>query len=79
MIAAAMPIEEALKAVTEQCEKPNLRTILSAVRNKVIEGHTLADSLGAFPHVFDALYCSMVAAGELSGHLDTVWPLSRLC
>lgn len=76
MIAAAMPIEEALKAVTEQCDKPNLRTILSAVRNRVIEGHTLADSLGAFSHVFDSLYCSMVAAGEMSGHLDTV--LNRL-
>ncbi len=76
MIAAAMPIEECLKAVAEQCEKKVLRTILSAVRNRVIEGYTLADSMSAFPHIFDTLYCAMIAAGERSGHLDTV--LNRL-
>ncbi|MEK6162317.1 type II secretion system F family protein [Vibrio cholerae] len=56
--------------------KPRIRTMLVAVRAKVTEGYTLSDSLGDYPHVFDELFRSMVAAGEKSGHLDSV--LERL-
>jgi general secretion pathway protein F len=41
-----------------------------------MEGHTLADGLADFPHVFNELYVTTVAAGEQSGHLDVV--LERL-
>lgn len=76
LIESALPIEEALLAVAEQSEKPRNKNMLMAVRSKVVEGHTLADSLGEFPNAFDHLFCAMVAAGEKSGHLDTV--LNRL-
>ena len=76
LVESALPIEEALLAVAEQCEKPRQKNMMMAVRSKVVEGHGLADSLGEFPSVFDELYRAMVAAGEKSGHLDTV--LNRL-
>ncbi|WP_019676869.1 type II secretion system inner membrane protein GspF [Arsukibacterium perlucidum] len=76
LVEAALPIESALLAVAEQCEKPRLQNMMMAVRSKVVEGYTLAEGLAEFPHVFDHLFRSMVAAGEKSGHLEQV--LNRL-
>lgn len=76
LVESALPVEEALLAVAEQCEKPRQKNMMMAVRSKVVEGHGLADALSEFPSVFDDLYRAMVAAGEKSGHLDTV--LNRL-
>ncbi len=76
LVSAAMPLEETLRAVAQQCENPRHAAIIGAVREKVCEGLTLADSMRRFPKVFDDLYVSMVAAGERSGHLDEV--LERL-
>ena len=76
LVRSGLPLEEALAAVSEQTEKPRVRNIVMGVRAKVMEGHTLADGLSDFPTVFPELYIATVAAGEQSGHLDTV--LERL-
>ncbi len=76
LIAASLPLEESLKAVADQSEQPRIQNMILAVRSRVVEGHTLAESFGEFPHVFDELFCAMVASGEKSGHLDKV--LNRL-
>jgi len=76
LVQSGLPIEEALRAVSQQCEKPRLKSMLVGVRSRVMEGHTLATALGDFPHVFTDLYRATVAAGEQSGHLDVV--LDRL-
>lgn len=76
LVAAGLPLEEALKAVGQQCEKDRLASMVMAVRSRVVEGYSLADSMAEFPHVFDELYRAMVASGEKSGYLDVV--LNRL-
>jgi general secretion pathway protein F len=76
LVESALPIEEALLAVAEQNEKPRHKNMMMAIRSKVVEGYTLADALSEFPSVFDNLFRAMVAAGEKTGHLDTV--LNRL-
>lgn len=76
MVQAALPLEEALAAVANQSEKQRIKTMMYAVRSKVLEGHTLATGLAEYPKVFPQLYRATVDAGEQSGHLDTV--LERL-
>jgi len=73
---SGLPLEEALLAVSQQNENPRVKSILLGVRSRVMEGHTLADGLGDFPHAFPELYRATVSAGEQSGHLDAV--LERL-
>lgn len=73
---SGLPLEEALLAVSQQNENPRIKSILLGVRSRVMEGHTLADGLGDFPHAFPELYRATVSAGEQSGHLDAV--LERL-
>ncbi len=76
LVESGLPLEEALLAVAEQCEKNNLKSMVMAVRTKVTEGYGLAESMAEFPQVFNHLFRAMVAAGEKSGHLDKV--LDRL-
>ncbi len=72
LLQAAMPLEEALGAVSRQAEKQKVANIVLSVRSKVLEGHSLANAMGEFPAAFPGLYRATVAAGEHSGHLDLV-------
>jgi len=76
LVHSGLPLDEALLAVSEQTEKPKIRSIIMGVRSKVMEGHPIAVGLADFPGSFPEIYRATVAAGEQSGHLDTV--LERL-
>jgi len=76
LVRSGLPLEESLLAVSQQSERPRLKSILLGVRSRVMEGHTLADAFAEFPQVFPEIYRATVAAGEQSGKLDNV--LERL-
>jgi len=76
LVEAALPVEEALNAVSQQTERPQIKKMLLAVRSRVMEGHDLATALSEFPRVFSELYLATVSAGEQAGHLPLV--LDRL-
>jgi len=73
---SGLALEEALAVMSRQAHKPKVRRLLMAVRSRVLEGHSLAESLGEFPRVFSVMFRATVTAGEQSGHLDVV--LERL-
>ena len=73
---AGLPIEEVLATVARQSESPKVRSALTAVRTRVMEGLPLAHALGEFPSVFPVIYRTTIAAGEQAGRLDLV--LERL-
>jgi len=72
LLQAGIPLEETLKAVSKQSEKPKVISMMMAIRSKVVEGHSLAQALTEYPKAFPDLYRATVAAGEHSGHLDLV-------
>jgi general secretion pathway protein F len=70
------PLEESLRTISRQTEKPHVREITSAVHYGVLEGRRMSEAMGREPKSFPALYRAMVSAGENSGTLPTI--LERL-
>ncbi len=76
LLRSGIPLVEALSALIEQLEQPDLQAAFTASRDRVNEGESFANALKAHPKIFSGLYVNMVAAGEASGTLETV--LARL-
>ena len=76
LVEAGLPVADGLEAVAETGAPPALMQALTVARARVCEGGGLGDALAASPHVFPALYCDLVRAGEASGALGAV--LDRL-
>lgn len=76
LLRSGVPLVESLSALTDQLEKPELKSAFTQSRDKINEGSSFADALKAHPTIFPTLYVNMVAAGEASGTLDGV--LARL-
>ncbi len=76
LVDAGLPLVQGLDILSKQSENPTFRDMVSYIKNDVESGSTLADSLKAYPKIFDDLFTSMVDAGETGGILDTV--LQRL-
>ncbi|CNH52206.1 type II secretion system F family protein [Yersinia pekkanenii] len=76
LVNAAIPLDESLEIIERQNKKSNINRVIHDVRKKITEGYSFSDSLSYFSTIFNSLYRSMIAAGELSGHLGMV--LSRL-
>jgi len=76
LLRSGVPLVEALSALIEQLDHPDLKNAFTDTRNQVNEGSTLADALKAHSKIFPSLYVNMVAAGEASGTLEEV--LGRL-
>jgi general secretion pathway protein F len=72
LVNAGIPLVEALTALVEQVEHERLKRVLSAVKQRVNEGSSLAEALAQHPKAFSSLYVNMIRAGESSGALDVV-------
>lgn len=70
------PLEEALRTVSRQTEREDVRAVLSSVHAAVVEGRPLSQAMKREQASFPPLYRAMVAAGEGSGTLPDI--LERL-
>lgn len=70
------PLEEALRTLSRQSERDDVRAILGHVHAGVVEGRRLSEAMAREPKSFPPLYRAMVSAGEGSGTLPAI--LERL-
>lgn len=70
------PVDEALRTLMLQAERPDVRAILSGVHAGVVEGQRLSEAMARQGAAFPPLYRATVAAGEASGALGPI--LERL-
>ncbi|MDB4856671.1 type II secretion system F family protein [Gammaproteobacteria bacterium] len=73
LLEANTPIIDALKITADQVNNKDLITILYSLREDVIQGKRLGQSMMKYPGVFDNTYSSLVTAGDSSGNLDTIF------
>jgi general secretion pathway protein F len=72
LVGSGLTLEESLKALIDQSEGYQTKSVLNSIRSMVMEGHSLATAIQAYPGAFPEIYHASVAAGERSGKLDTV-------
>ena len=73
LLEANTSIIDALKIIADQTNNKDLITILYNLREYVIQGKRLGQSMMKYPGVFDNTYSSLVTAGDSSGNLDTIF------
>ena len=66
------PLEEALRTVSRQSEREEVRNILANVHSGVMEGRRLSEAMAREESSFPPLYRAMVSAGESSGTMGPI-------
>ena len=72
MIDAGLPLVQCLELLGNAEPHKGFKATLADVRKDIESGSTLADAMAKHPGTFNNLYCSLIAAGEVAGILDTV-------
>ncbi|GIW71540.1 MAG: phytochrome sensor protein [Planctomycetota bacterium] len=76
LLKAGIPLSDALGALVQQVESPDLERVLRQIKEDIAAGATTAEAFARHPDYFNSLYVAMVRAGEASGNLDVI--LKRL-
>ncbi|GAA5483709.1 type II secretion system F family protein [Haloferula sargassicola] len=72
MLGAGLQLEPALRAMENRQELGSLKEVAQRIRNEVRDGTNFSVALKRVSPSFGPLYCSLAAAGEASGALDTI-------
>jgi general secretion pathway protein F len=72
MLTAGLQLEPALKSMEARQELGGLKDVANRIRQLVRDGMNFSVALKRVSPSFGPLYCSLAAAGEASGALDTI-------
>lgn len=72
MMSSGVPLVQSFEIMAKGAENPNLRQLITTVKNDIEGGATLADAFRHHPKHFDELTCNLVHAGEQAGILESL-------
>ena len=72
LLAAGVPLSRALVILYRESSSPAASAKWKDIHDFVVDGMSLADSMGKSPDTFPRVYTAMVQAGETGGFLDLV-------
>lgn len=70
MLKAGIPITDALHYLDNYSKKPAVKSIMSQLRNDLLNGLSFSQALSRYPSVFNEVYVNVMRAGESSGELE---------
>ena len=73
LLEAKTSIVDALKITADQLNNKDLMSIILNLREDVVQGKRLGQSMKKYPDVFNNTYSSLVTAGDSSGNLDVIF------
>ena len=72
LVSTGTPLIDAMSSIERQTTNEAWAQVLGRVRSRLEEGDALSTALDGDRQAFDAVFRSLVAAGESSGHLDAM-------
>src|SRR3989344_4645843 len=72
MIAATVPVVQALRILIVQTEDKKLKEVIAEMGNDVDGGMKMSSAFAKHPEVFSQFYVAMLRSGETSGRLEKV-------
>ena len=73
MLGAGVPLVQTIQMIGSGHNNGKMRKLLGDIEVKLSSGIPLSDCLRNHPLFFDDLYCDLVASGEQSGSLETIY------
>mgnify|MGYP003385101892 FL=1 len=73
MLGAGVPLVQTIEMIGKGHNNGKMRLLLGDIGTKLSSGIPLSDCLRDHPLFFDDLYCDLVASGEQSGALETIY------
>ena len=73
LTSAGVPIIDGLNDLRESTQNPYFQKVLGALAGEVEGGQMLSQAMAEHPDVFDEVFVNLVAAGEQTGQLATVF------
>ena len=65
-----MPIIESLIFIEKDAASRQIRMLAQEIKNQIIAGYTLSDTISKYPNLFGQVYIGLAKAGEDSGEID---------
>ncbi|MBI2113210.1 MAG: type II secretion system F family protein [Candidatus Wildermuthbacteria bacterium] len=72
MISSGVALPRALQVLSEQSENPIFEKTIREIKDEIMKGTSLSDSMARYPKIFSEIFTNMIKVGEESGTLEDV-------